>query len=1569
MVTAAQLIGKVAIEGADQSKTILLNMADNSQKLQDNFDKLQNAAKIVGNSLGSQLSNQIKNAQSSFQDLGSRAKDSGLNIDKFTTLQSKAAEAAAKLTTAETRAAEAQAKANTMISNGKASAEQIAVAQAKAAEAASKVGIAENAAGIAMQKVQTEAARLSEAMEQDSAETSLFSRALDSVKGALGSLGEKFQLASNEATEFGEKSQQSSGGLLSGFKNAAGGIVDFFGKAGLALNGAQMAWQTAIGVGKFLLGANADMEQVRVSFQAFIPDAKDLTATLADLKKFSAVTPFEAPEVNKAALALLNMKVQAKDLTSWIGNIGAAVSKVGGDGTALDEVTQIIQQMGVKGKVTTEEMLQLSERNIPAFQILADAMHVPVASLQDMISKGQLGKDKIELLVQSMGKFGGDAMVQQGKTFNGLLSTLKDNAEQALASFTSPLFDAAKQGLTVLGNLVSSPAFQNFATGAGQAIANAFGSIGGAVSRVIDGVKGFGNAVQSAGILGFVANFKHFGDELGGVVIIVERLGESIFQKLFTPLSQTSGITNGVAEAIRHLSDWFWNTGESLHHLEQFLGDIDVTPFTDSIKRIAGLLSGQFQQALKFIGDEAKQVGEWFNSTLAPAIKDAMPGFTALANAILNNALPAIIQIHGFLNELIEQRLKVFIDVMERIIPPVVRFAGILAGQVADGIKFITPYVVDAAKAITDFAIGIETRVEPIVNQWIQSLIPLVENFLKGWSMTWPTISGVLRGVWDEVVGIVKVAWALVSGVVKMGLDIMSGNWGQAWTDMKDMLKGVWDGIQTWVKGGIETMVGAFRPMLEAMANIPGPAGDMARKVLESFGGMKDGAQQKATDMKVKTLEQTAAMHTQAAQHLDQMRQDLINQMNNTSDPVQKKALEMKINTTAHMEEMHLNAAQSANKMKNDVVGHAKEMHDQSNNWFSDMLSSVKNFFGGIGKWFSDRFTEAKNGIASAFGSIGQWFQDRWHDIQNVFAGIGKWFGQKFAEIYAPIKPVVDYIGAVFETIGRIVHAIFDKIGAYFKGKWDEVTTATAGFVGMLGDKMHQAWDKVVGAFQFLGNWFHDRWVEVSNGLEWFKNIIGDKINQAWTKVTTTFAPIGGWFHDKWNEVVSGAEWLKNLIGSKISEAWTKVTTTFAPLGGWFHDQWQKVVDGAEWLKNVVMDKFNALKTGTANIFKGLINLIIDQLNNGISSVESFINFFGQGLDDIAKALGTKGTIPIAHLARIPHYATGTPASGHPGGPAIVGEKGPELAFLPAGTTVVPHDLTSMLLSMFGGKVPGYAGGIGDIVGSIAGWISGGAKSLLDNVVNTLHIQAPNLGPMTNLATGIFDKVKDWALSWVDSILPKFSFGAQNINVPGNLASWIASAMGLTGVPASWANPLAQIALHESGGNPGAINLWDINAIQGHPSQGLFQTIPSTFAAYAVKGHGNILNPIDNAAAAINYIKSRYGDVFHVPGILAMSHGGAYVGYSEGGPILEPIIGKGLRTGTNYAFGEKGPETVIPGPYVPSGVNLAQMAPTINITNVINVQPNDFNIDGRRMNRALEPYRVEEARRITGANI
>lgn len=117
-----------------------------------------------------------------------------------------------------------------------------------------------------------------------------------------------------------------------------------------------------------------------------------------------------------------------------------------------------------------------------------------------------------------------------------------------------------------------------------------------------------------------------------------------------------------------------------------------------------------------------------------------------------------------------------------------------------------------------------------------------------------------------------------------------------------------------------------------------------------------------------------------------------------------------------------------------------------------------------------------------------------------------------------------------------------------------------------------------------------------------------------------------------------------------------------------------------------------------------------------------------------------------------------------------------------------------------------------------------------------------------------------------------------------SLDGWIAKALGLMGLPQALAPGIEKIIMHESTGNPAAINTWDSNAARGTPSQGLMQTIPSTFRACVLPSLAGraITDPVANITAGVRSMIAHHGIDAVLNGGRRDSHGN-YLGYGGSG--------------------------------------------------------------------------------------
>ncbi|MFF9088656.1 phage tail tape measure protein [Streptomyces sp. NPDC014991] len=222
----------------------------------------------------------------------------------------------------------------------------------------------------------------------------------------------------------------------------------------------------------------------------------------------------------------------------------------------------------------------------------------------------------------------------------------------------------------------------------------------------------------------------------------------------------------------------------------------------------------------------------------------------------------------------------------------------------------------------------------------------------------------------------------------------------------------------------------------------------------------------------------------------------------------------------------------------------------------------------------------------------------------------------------------------------------------------------------------------------------------------------------------------------------------------------------------------------------------------------------------------------------------------------------------------------------------------------------------GGVVGEVAGWIGDKAKAIGSAVMDGADFLA-HPGRLWDKATGfvrgkiaaigqnrfaqMIGKVPLKMLSSLKDKVVKAAtgmFGGSSGDIGGSgvkrWSSVVLQALKMVGQPASLLPTVLRRMNQESGGNPHAINNWDVNAKNGVPSKGLMQVIGPTFAAYAGKLAGRgIWDPLANIYASMRYAMSRYGSLasaYNRPG-----------GYAKGG---RP------KRGEVAWVGEQGPELI-----------------------------------------------------------
>lgn len=274
-----------------------------------------------------------------------------------------------------------------------------------------------------------------------------------------------------------------------------------------------------------LIGSNAEMEQYTTSLEVMLGSAEKASAMIAEMREFAAKTPLTLDNVISSGSLLMSYGVDESNLIDTMTKLG---DLAGGNAEKMDRITLAYGQMLAKGKVTGEELRQMTEAGVPLQTALVESIGVTGEEFSKMVSAGKVGIDDLNKAITGLttgnGKFAG-MMEKQSQTMHGMLSTLLDNLSEFMRKMGEGAFGEVKSALQEASDLLAEweedGTLDRWAQGVGVLLKNLIAFLKQAISVGLDFKEaiiagavalgtfkiaiGIGNVISAA-----VASIQHF---------------------------------------------------------------------------------------------------------------------------------------------------------------------------------------------------------------------------------------------------------------------------------------------------------------------------------------------------------------------------------------------------------------------------------------------------------------------------------------------------------------------------------------------------------------------------------------------------------------------------------------------------------------------------------------------------------------------------------------------------------------------------------------------------------------------------------------------------------------------------------------------------------------------------------------------------------------------------------------------------------------------------------------------------------------------------------------------------
>ena len=999
------------------------------------------------------------------------------------------------------------------------------------------------------------------------------------------------------------------------------------------------------------------LEYAKIAYSNLFNDTELAEEFINVLKDFAATTPFSFQESEAAAKRLLAYGIQYKNVMYVMQGVLAA-SSMQNNPQVIESVSRALGQIYTKGRLMNEEMRQLAEAGIPAYEILQQKLGLTTEQLQNLGREAIPASVAINALVNGMTERFGGVVSASTKTMQGIVSNIKDNATMIAAGIIEPFYNGVKAALNTFGEFLSNLRNVYETSGLGglfeaifppemhstmrlfaanisalvQSILRLVGAVGSLLGPVLKALINVFNAF--APILTTVINIlstmvSWITENATAMKILTATLAAAatmwvVFKLKALAATVVAGVCTLISKALAGLS--------------AMLTFVAAHPFWAMLIAIAGIvvgLSGGFGKLSDAISGYFKKLTS-FNGV--DADKLLLPSQEERAND-LNKFNEALDGTSDSMDELADSTGK--------------------ATKAAKGLlAFDEVFKLNEPDEGTDSGIDTDFDFEmPDFSGLSDALIPEMEDF-DGLADTF--VNNLIDNLKSKILGagIGAIIGGALGGILagplgaKIGA-IAGAIAGWFWDDLAEAL-GLTDvgKVALPIAAGLGGIIGALAG--GPLGAVIGTAiGGLVGWIIDSITrGIETGDWTSAAFPIGTGLGAAigfiaggpagAAIGAAIGALVGWIGRELINGFTNGEWNPQALGTGLGTGIGAAIGFIAGGPAGAAigaaiGALVGWIGGLIVDNWGAISQWFVDIGTA-------IGDWCIQAWTDISTWVSNTATAIGNWATNTWNSIttwvSNTATAIGNWCTNTWNSFTNWVSNTVTAIGNWFtntwNSITTWVYNTATAIGNWCTNTWNSFTNWVSNTVTAIGNWATNTWNSittwatntwnsfttwVTNTATAIGNWATNTWNSITTWVTNTATAIGNWATNTWNNFTTwvsnTATAIGNWCANTCNSFTNWVSNTANAIGNWSVNVWNTISNwasnTLSTISNWVSNTWNSFTNWVSNIRNIVSNGLNNIWNTVTNWLSNFWNNLWNQLTNIGRSISNWWNSLWSG--------------------------------------------------------------------------------------------------------------------------------------------------------------------------------------------------------------------------------------------------------------------------------------------------------------------------------------------------------------------